>query len=155
MGEAGAHMVSNGDSPAGPELISPDMYRRFALPYEKDLAETAKRLGLPYVLHICGNTSLIVKDMVSTGADGLELDYKTDVRLAHDLMKDRCVFIGNLDPVGVLALGSRDLVERKTNELLEIFSDTPRFVLNAGCAIPPATPKENIRAMIQAARNFR
>lgn len=155
MGEAGAHMVSNGDSPAGPELISPDMYRRFALPYEKDLAETAKRLGLPYVLHICGNTSLIVKDMVSTGADGLELDYKTDVRMAHDLMKDRCVFIGNLDPVGVLALGSRDLVERKTHKLLEMFSDTPRFVLNAGCAIPPATPKENIRAMIRVARNFR
>jgi len=155
MGEAGAHMVSNGDSPAGPDLISPDMYRRFALPYEKELVIAAGRLGLPYVLHICGNTSLILKDMVSTGADGLELDYKTDVRLAHDLMKDRCTFFGNLDPVNVLALGNRDLVERKTKELVEMFSDAPRFVLNAGCAIPAETPKENIRAMIQVARNFR
>jgi uroporphyrinogen decarboxylase len=115
----------------------------------------AGRLGLPYVLHICGNTSLILKDMISTGADGLELDYKTDARLAHDLMKDQCTFFGNLDPVNVLALGNRDLVERKTQELVEMFSDAPRFVLNAGCAIPADTPKENIRAMIRVARNFR
>ncbi|MCX6576588.1 MAG: uroporphyrinogen decarboxylase family protein [Candidatus Aminicenantes bacterium] len=155
MGEAGAHMVSNGDSPAGPDLISPGMYRRFALPSEKALVDAAGRLGLPYVLHICGNTSLILKDMVSTGADGLELDYKTDARLAHDLMKDRCTFFGNLDPVNVLALGNRDLVEKKTRELIEIFSDASRLVLNAGCAIPADTPKENIRAMIQVARNFR
>jgi MtaA/CmuA family methyltransferase len=155
MGEAGAHMVSNGDSPAGPDLISPGMYRRFALPSEKALVDAAGRLGLPYVLHICGNTSLILKDMVSTGADGLELDYKTDARLAHDLMKDRCTFFGNLDPVNVLALGNQDLVERKTKELVEMFSDAPRFVLNAGCAIPAETPKENIRAMIRVARNFR
>jgi MtaA/CmuA family methyltransferase len=155
MHEAGAHMVSNGDSPAGPDLVSPEMYRRFALPYEKNLVDTAKNLGLPYVLHICGNTSLILEDMISSGADGLELDYKTDTQRAHDLMKDRSAFFGNLDPVSVLALGSRDLVERKTHELLEIFSDTPRFVLNAGCAIPPDTPQENIRAMIRIARNFR
>jgi uroporphyrinogen decarboxylase len=155
MGEAGAHMVSNGDSPAGPDLISPGMYRRFALPSEKALVDAAGRLGLPYVLHICGNTSLILKDMISTGADGLELDYKTDARLAHDLMKDRCTFFGNLDPVNVLALGNRDHVEKKTRELIEIFSDASRFVLNAGCAIPADTPKENIRAMIQVARNFR
>jgi uroporphyrinogen decarboxylase len=155
MLEAGAHMVSNGDSPAGPDLISPEMYRRFALSYEKILVKTAKNLGLPYVLHICGNTSLILEDMVSTGADGLELDYKTDTQRAHNLMKDRCTFFGNLDPVSVLALGSRDLVEKKTHELLKIFSDSPRFVLNAGCAIPPDTPQENIRAMIRIARNFR
>lgn len=154
MGEAGAHMVSNGDSPAGPDLVSPGLYRRFALPYEKGLAETAGNLGLPYVLHICGNTSLILKDMISTGAGGLELDFKTDIQLAHDLMTDRCAFFGNLDPVRVLAGGKVDVVERKTHELLALFSDTPRFVLNAGCAIPPDTPPENIRAMIRVARNF-
>ena len=43
--------------------------------------------------------------MLATGADALELDYKTDARLAHERMKDRAVFIGNLDPSGVLALG--------------------------------------------------
>ncbi len=39
MAETGAHMVSNGDSVAGPEMIPPEFYREFALPYEKKLVE--------------------------------------------------------------------------------------------------------------------
>jgi uroporphyrinogen decarboxylase len=111
-------------------------------------------LGLPYFLHICGNTSRIIDEMLETGSDGLELDYRTDAAMAHNKMKDRAVFIGNIDPSGVLALGTPQLVEEKTRELMTIFADTPRFILNAGCAIPPITPPENLRAMINTARSF-
>jgi uroporphyrinogen decarboxylase len=152
MAGTGAHMVSSGDSPAGPDLVSPRLYRSFALPWERQLADEAHRLGLPYALHICGRTDWILDDMLETGADALELDYRTDARLAHDRMKDRATFIGNLDPSGVLALGTPALVEGKTRELRAIFADTPRFILNAGCAIPATTPEENLRAMIRAAR---
>ncbi len=151
---AGAHMLSNGDSPAGPELVSPRIYRQFALPYEKRLVDEAHRLGLPYFLHICGRTDPILEDMILTGADGLELDHKTDARRAHALLKDRAVFIGNLDPSAVLAYGTPAVVEAETRRLVELFADTPRFILNAGCAIAPETPAENIRAMIRAARQF-
>lgn len=152
MAGTGAHMVSSGDSPAGPDLVSPSMYAAFAAPWETRLVEQAHALGLPYALHICGRTDRILDVMLGTGADALELDYQTDPRLAHDKMKDRAVFIGNLDPSGVLALGSAELVERRARELLAIFADTPRFVLNAGCAIPASTPAENLRALVRAAR---
>jgi uroporphyrinogen decarboxylase len=154
MSSAGAHMISNGDSIAGPELISPSMFRQFALPYERQVVETSHKLGFPYILHICGNTASILDDMIATGADGLEIDYRTDARLAHQKMKESTVFIGNLDPSGVLARGSEELVEQETLNLLSVFADTPRFILNAGCAIPPITPSKNIRAMIRVARSF-
>ena len=154
MAGTGADMTSNGDSVAGPDLVSPSIFRRYALPYERRIAETSHALGLPYILHICGNTSAILDDMIATGADGIEIDYKTDPRRAHEKTKDRTLFVGNIDPSGVLALGTSRLVEEKTLELLRIFADTPRFILNAGCAIPPATPSENIRTMIRTARNF-
>jgi len=152
MAETGAHMVSNGDSSAGPSVVSPAIYRKFALPYEKRVVEAAHALGLPYMLHVCGKTELILEDMVGSGADALELDYKTDVRRAHDILRGRATFVGNLDPTGVLAMGTPQRVEEKTLELREVFADTSRFILNAGCAIPPMTPPENIRAMIRAAR---
>jgi uroporphyrinogen decarboxylase len=154
MAATGAHMVSSGDSPAGPDLVSPRLFRDFARPGERRLVEEAHRLGLPFALHVCGRTDRILDDMLATGADALELDYKTDARLAHDRMKDRAVFIGNLDPSGVLALGTPELVASRTRELLAVFADTPRFVLNAGCAIPATTPPENLRAMIRAARDW-
>lgn len=155
MAETGAHMTSNGDSPAGPEMISPAMYEELALPYEKKIVETAHEVGLPYVLHICGNTTAILEPMAKTGTDAVELDYKTDHNKAYEVYKDKICFIGDIDPSGVMALGTVDDVEKKTRELLEVFSGTPRFVLNAGCALPPDTPSENLKAMIRLAREFR
>jgi MtaA/CmuA family methyltransferase len=154
MAEAGAHMLSNGDSPAGPELISPAMYREFAFPYERRIVQYAHGHGLPYVLHICGNTAPILDDMAATGADGIELDQRTDAARARRALEDKAAFFGNIDPSNVLARGTPALVAEKTRALLEIFAGNHRFVLNAGCAIPPATPPENIRAMVDAARSF-
>ena len=82
----------------------------------------------------------------------LELDYKTDIRLIRRTLAGRTAFAGNIDPSGVLALGTPALVEAKTRELLAVFRGEPRFILNAGCAIPATTPPENLRAMIQASR---
>jgi len=155
MSQTGCDMVSNGDSPAGPEMIPPELFEKFAFPYEKRVVDAAHAKGLPYVLHICGNTEAILPQMMESGADGLELDYKTDVNKAFDLMKDSCTFLGNIDPSGILALGTTDQVRKATVDLLEIFSGTNRFILNAGCALPPGTPEENINEFIATARNWK
>jgi uroporphyrinogen decarboxylase len=155
MAQTGCDMLSNGDSPAGPEMISAEMYEKYALPYEKRIADLSHELGLPYGLHICGNTDIILEKMLETGSDAFELDYKTDIRKVHDLYKDRVTLIGNIDPSGVIALGTPELVRKVTLELLELYSDTNRFILNAGCAIPAFAPAENLFAMISTAREFR
>jgi MtaA/CmuA family methyltransferase len=155
MAETGCDMVSNGDSPAGPDLISPAHYVRWALPGERLAAAEARARGLPYTLHICGDTTRILPRMVETAADCLELDYQTDPAAARAALAGRVTFIGNLDPSGVLRFGTPGDVERATVALLREFSGTPRFILNAGCAIPRGTPPANIHAMIAAARSIR
>lgn len=154
MADTGVHMVSNGDSPAGPDLISPVMYRRFALPYEARLAGEAHSLGIPYLIHICGNTQGILPDMLEAGPDGVELDYKTDLSWIHRHCAGSVLFSGNLDPVGVLERGSPRLVREKTVALLDLYRDSPRLIVNAGCAIPPATPEAHLRALVDTAREW-
>ncbi len=148
MAQTGCDMLSNGDSPAGPDLIPPDLYKKYAFPYEKIIVEESHKAGLPYTLHICGNTELILNDMIETGADALELDYKTDIRKIADAFKDRITLIGNIDPSGVIAMGKAHEVKTKTRELIKIMGKSNRFILNAGCAIPPNTPEANIWAML-------
>jgi uroporphyrinogen decarboxylase len=155
MAQTGCDMVSNGDSPAGPEMISADMYVKFALPYEKRIVKAAHKAGKPYTLHICGNTEVILDHMLLTGSDAFELDYKTDVTKIYKAFHDSVTLIGNIDPSGVLALGTTDDVQKKTLELLKVYENSNRFILNAGCAIPPTTPSENLKMMIDTARNFR
>src|ERR1035438_381083 len=102
---------------------------------------------------ICGKTDRILSQMTEIGADALEIDYKTNHQMAHDAFKDKVTFVGDIDPSGVIARGTPELVKAKTNELLDVFADTPRFILNAGCAIPADTPSENIRAMCACLRS--
>lgn len=47
MAKTGAHMLSNGDSPAGPDMLSPRLYGAYALPYEQRVAACSHQLGCP------------------------------------------------------------------------------------------------------------
>ena len=151
MGATGCDMLSNGDSSAGSSLISPRLHRKFAHSYESRLAALSHELGLPYAQHVCGNARPILADLVASGADAVELDFKTDSRAAHDALAGQATLIGNIDPTGVMARGTPELVAEKCRELIAVFTDTPRFILNAGCALPATTPAANLMAMIRAA----
>ncbi len=151
----GVHMISNGDRPAGPDvMISPLMFRRFARPYQERLCAFAHENGLPYLMHICGKTDGILRDFSEMGLDAVELDYKTDEHAVHDALAGDVTLFGNLDPTGVLTHGTPQYVEDVVLDLLQLYADSPRLVLNAGCAIPPVAPPENIRRMVYVAHNF-
>ena len=93
--------------------------------------------------------------MVKTGADALELDYLTDIHKIYKYCHNSTLFIGNLDPSGVINFGTTEVVKQRTEELMDIYKDSPRLMVNAGCAIPPDTPPENIRQMVDVAFNYK
>jgi hypothetical protein len=51
------------------------MYREFALPYEKRLVETVHAMGALARLHIRGDTTRLLPNMVTGGADIVDLDW--------------------------------------------------------------------------------
>jgi uroporphyrinogen decarboxylase len=71
------------------------------------------------------------------------------IRSAHG---DKVVLSGNIDPSGVLALGTPELVAETTRALLDAYHDSPRLIVCSGCALPPGTPEANLRAMIDTVR---
>lgn len=148
---AGAHFTSLGDSPSGPDVVSPEIFRRFARPYQERLV---RELDWPVVIHICGDTGPILDQLAEYPVCGFELDYKTDARRAKATVGRQHVLFGNVDPSGVLARGTPELVREKTRELMEAWKPGGRFVLNAGCAIPASTPSENVKAFVETAKEF-
>lgn len=154
MAQADVDMVSNGDSPAGPEMISPEMYREFALEPEKLLIEAAHKENVPYLMHICGNTEVILQDMANAGFDAVELDYKTPTEAIFNNFSRTTTIFGTVDPSGVIALGKPEDVRREILELEKFYKGNPRIVYGAGCAIPPITPEENIRMFVKTVREL-
>lgn len=151
--DAGAHATSIGDAFAGPNLISPDMYRQFALEPEKKLAKEVQDYGIPFSIHICGNTNGIIKDMGTTGAKILEVDWMLDMKEARQAVPDDVVLMGNIDPSFPLVLGNTEQIDEAVKNLLEATKGR-RHIISSGCAMGRNTPPENFKAFIAAARKY-
>jgi len=153
--EQGAHATSIGDSPSGPDVISQKYYRQFAHPWVKRLAERLKKNDVILAYHICGNATPIMEDMVTTGADIIEIDQKSDQVAVKSVVRGKAALLGPVDPSGVMANGTPQEVTEKCVEALDNLSPGGGFILGPGCALPPTTPDENIDAMIEAAKSYR
>jgi Uroporphyrinogen-III decarboxylase len=152
--EAGADITSFGDSVCSPDLVSPAMFRRFSLPFHNKLRAELKADGIKTICHICGKTDSILNDMADIGYEAVEIDYKTDISKAAEIFNGKSLVSGIIDPSGVFYLGSPELVERKTKEVLDIFNGKG-IIPGAGCALPAGVPEENIRAFVKTVREYK
>jgi MtaA/CmuA family methyltransferase len=146
--EVGAPMIGAGDAAAS--LISPAMYREFALPYEQRVAAAVHDGGDLVKLHICGNTSGLLEDMVRSGCDLFNVDHMVDFEKARDVYTaaGKC-YKGNLDPVADALHASPEECQARCLERLRLAEGT-RFMLSAGCEIPAGVPDEVLRAFCDA-----
>ncbi len=142
--QAGAHIVQVGDPTASGDLISPAQYVEHVGPSHRQLAASTTR---PLITHICGNLTRHLPHLAAVGFRGISFDAKTDMDAARTHLKDKAALIGYLS-TSVLRDGSPEEVGAAARKCLAEGVDA----LNAGCAVAPDTPTENIRAMIQAAQ---
>ncbi len=151
--DAGAHATSIGDSLAGPNLISPAMYREFALEPEIALTQEVQAYGIPFSIHICGNSNEIIPDMARTKAKILEIDWQADMRRARQIIPLSTVLMGNVDPSNPLVFGTPDEVDAAVKYLIDVTRGQGLFV-SSGCALGRNTPIENVKAFIAAGRTY-
>ncbi len=149
---AGAHMTGIGDSIAGPDVCAPAIYRRFAWPYERRVVAALAAQGSMVGLHICGDATAIIGDMVATGSQLLAVDFKADRAAVKAAAQGRTALIGTVDPSGVLARGTTGDVQEAARADLEILAPEGGFILAPGCALPFETPSANIEALVDSAR---
>ncbi len=87
---SGAHGLLLGEATCSPNFISPRFYRRFVLPRHQRLVRGLKAAGWRAVgLHICGDTTAILEDVISTGVDFLDLDYQVPAIKALAMVRNR------------------------------------------------------------------
>jgi MtaA/CmuA family methyltransferase len=144
---AGATLIGVGDAAAS--LVGPKVYERFVFPYEQKLVAGLRSLGTRVRLHICGNTRRILAHMGRLGCDIVDLDFPAPLREGRAAMGDRQVLLGNIDPVRVLRDQTPGQVEAAVEQCWR--EAGPRYIVGAGCEVPPGTPYENVRAMARVA----
>ena len=143
--DAGADIISCEDMTASPEMMAPMTYRDIELEYQRRQFEA---ISVPKILHICGNVDLIVKWMGQTGAEILSLEPKADFKLARQECGPEIILMGGVDTASTLFLKDAETVRKKCEESIAEGVQ----ILAPGCAVAPDTATENLRAMLDVAR---
>jgi uroporphyrinogen-III decarboxylase len=150
--EAGADSVALGDdiSDSSGPMMAPERLRDLWLPGARAIAERARRLSLPIMLHCCGRLEVVLSLAVEAGFDAIQ-----PVAGCNDVagvMRNACGRIavaGTVDVGSVLVRGAAEEVAAVVREHWQSYGPAG-FVLGSNHSINDAVPPENLRALARA-----
>jgi [methyl-Co(III) methanol-specific corrinoid protein]:coenzyme M methyltransferase len=121
------------------------MFEAFVLPCYREIFTS---VACPVALHICGNSKSILPHLKGSGAIGFSFDAKVPVSEVRKVLGGEIALVGNISTTETLLTGTRQEVR---NEALRAIRDGIH-VLAPSCGFAPATPLENVKEMISAAK---
>jgi len=142
----------------GTELTSPPLFREFALPYARDLAELAAQRQRWSLLHMCGKIGQLLDEIAAinpslfeTCAPPPEGD-TLDIGAVRDRIGRDITAKGNMN-LTFLATATPAEVYRKGREIIQQ-AGTDRFMLSVSDVLLANHPPENVRALVRAGHEF-
>jgi uroporphyrinogen decarboxylase len=139
-------------------IISPKQFESFVLPYLIEVGNRIQEMGVRHILfHICGdqNANLPLWAEVPLGNPGLcSFGEEIDIDRAIEVLGEKAIVIGNVDPSLLLTGRPEDIFER-CRQTLEKGKRAPRgFMLSSGCEVSPETPGYHLFLMQKAIDRF-
>jgi uroporphyrinogen decarboxylase len=133
-----------------PGMLSRRSYLEFAHPYLKRICE-AFPADWVKVYHNDANVRPFLSDLATVGFDALNWTHRIDVGDALKATGGRLCLMGNVAPLDLGVRGTPAQVEQAARQVIER-ANGGRLILSFGGGLSPGTPKENIQALVQAAR---
>jgi len=133
-------------------LLSTRAYVAFSLAYiERVLAEIRLRCeaAVPLIVFTKGGGQWVER-IANSGCTAIGLDWSTDIADARAKVGRRVALQGNLDPQVLLT--TPEVVEREARAILDAAGPEPGHVFNLGHGILPATPPENVAALVECVK---
>ncbi|OEU60904.1 MAG: uroporphyrinogen decarboxylase [Desulfobacterales bacterium C00003104] len=142
--EAGAQAVQLFDTWAG--ICSPSDFDSFVFPYVKNVVDRLRRDGVP-VIYYCKGGSTLLDRMRNLNTDVIGVDWRIEIDDAWKAIGHDRAIQGNLDPC-VLFMDQAGIKER-VRDILERAGGRPGHIFNLGHGVLPATPVENVQALVE------
>jgi len=136
-------------------VTSPAVFRRYALPYYRQVGAIGRRYGKPLIYHSDGNVLPVIEDLLEAGISALHpIEPKAmDIRQLKRDYGSSVALIGNVD-VDLLSRGTPEMVAARTKELLREIAPGGGYLLGSSNSIPYYVPLENYRAMLETLERF-
>ena len=143
---------------SGP-VCSPAMREELMYPLFREQADQVKANGHILRLHVDGNPTALLPDIIDMGVDVLHplepCDGNVDIYAIKEQYGDRIALWGNMDVAGVLGRGSPEDVRADTIEHMERLAVGGGYVAASSHDLSENIPLENVYAMRDAVHTFR
>jgi [methyl-Co(III) methanol-specific corrinoid protein]:coenzyme M methyltransferase len=146
MAEAGATVISIADPTASGEILGPKLFEEYALHYINLLAASIHKLGVPVIVHICGDVRMVTRSLFELQGDTLSVDAMVNLSALKE-EKPGLVTMGNLSTY-MLESGSPRSIASGAETLLRRNID----IIAPACGLSTSTPLENIRSFTGAVK---
>ncbi|MBN1558727.1 hypothetical protein JW998_00655, partial [candidate division KSB1 bacterium] len=160
MVAAKADVIMLGGSSASLSVSSPDIFRRFELPFIQRAAQICQEGGVVSHLHVCGRSAQLV-EIVAEETDVQVMEPveeppggNVDMAVIKKKYGHKLTFKGNINTTETMLLGSAREVEEKCKRLIDVAAAGGRFVLSTGDQCGRDTPDENLFKMVEVAKTF-
>jgi len=144
---AGSDIVSLGEPLGTPDIIGLATFRKYIKPALKRIADN---LGGIRILHLCGDVEPFIPEIVDIGFDAISIKQSVDIARIKPIVGNVKI-LGNVDSKGVLTHGTVDEVRAVARKALE----AGVTMLEPGCGIEVLMPLNNIKVLVEEARNFK
>ncbi|MBP7289890.1 MAG: uroporphyrinogen decarboxylase [Nannocystaceae bacterium] len=125
--------------------FAPDDYRVHVLPHLRRLVQECKPLGVPIILFVRGNASLL-REVAELGADVVGIDWSIGMAEAIEVVGRDRVVQGNLDPMTLL--GPPELVADKARRILAAGTQARAHIFNLGHGISRHTDPAVVQHLV-------
>lgn len=142
---------------SGPH-ISPKHFRDMVFPFLRRQVRGVQRKGVKVVLHCCGNTSLILDDLVNyvgvNGYHAIEPMAGMDIAAIKEEYGDRISLFGNVDCSHTLCLRTTEETKMETIDVLRKAAYGGGLNVNSSNSIHNAVKFENFKTMIDTTKKY-
>jgi MtaA/CmuA family methyltransferase len=142
---SGADIICIADPSATSDIISPQFFKEVLVPVYRSIS---RRLGAPIVLHICGNATAYLPYIPDTEIDAFSVDAQVNIAFAKQVLGNRVAVAGGVPTISALLFGKPETVRKAVIDAIGQGVD----VVMPSCGIPPRTPTENFRALVEATK---
>jgi [methyl-Co(III) methanol-specific corrinoid protein]:coenzyme M methyltransferase len=146
LAKAGADVIVMSDPSASTDMLSGEMFDEYAKPYIKECF--AKAGNAKTVLHICGDTTILLDHMIATGATGLSIEEKVQPEKAVELVAGRAALVGNIGVVKPLLQGTPEDCMKEAQRVAKAGFN----LVAPGCGLAARVPLANIQGMVKGVK---
>lgn len=133
-------------------MFSPELMRRFVVPWHKLIAEKIHAAGKPAILHCCGQVEALMDDIIDyIGYEGKHSyeDTILPVEDAYEKWGGRIAILGGID-VDFICRSTPERIKERSERMIERTFERGGYALGTGNGVTRYVPHENYFAMTSA-----